>query len=56
MTDTTSSTRPGFDPVPEDLDVLLDPAWLTEALELVGEGERVTHVRVGAQEADRALE
>lgn len=35
---------PTFDPIPLDRETILDPAWLTEALSLVGEGDRIVAV------------
>jgi hypothetical protein len=34
-----------FDPVPASLETVLDPAWLAEALDVVGEGDRVVAVQ-----------
>lgn len=44
MPRTMRQATSGFDPVPEEVDVVLDPEWLTDALALVGDGERVTSV------------
>jgi len=41
--DPTSAAAP-FDAVPSDLAVLLDPAWLTQALDDIVEGDRIVHV------------
>lgn len=34
----------GFDPLPADLATVLDPAWLAEALDVVGPGDRIVAV------------
>ena len=50
----TDSTPPPFDPVPAELDRILDPEWLTVALADVGHRERVVAVRVAGDSHTRA--
>lgn len=40
----TGARAAGFDPIPIDRDLILDPAWLDQALDLVGEGDRIVSV------------
>src|SRR5687768_14779310 len=44
MSETSTTRDAGFDPVPDQISDLLDPGWLTRALDLVGAGEAVTAV------------
>ncbi len=38
------ATAPTFDPVPLDAETVLDPVWLTEALDVVGDEDRIVGV------------
>jgi hypothetical protein len=44
MSDTSTTKGSAFDPVPDQVSVLLDPEWLAHALDLVGDDEEVTAV------------
>jgi len=38
------ATAPTFDPIPTDPETVLDPGWLTEALDVVGDQDRIVAV------------
>jgi hypothetical protein len=49
----TDTGATAFDPIPIDRATILDPGWLTESLDLVGDGDRV--VAVDAVDSSRTI-